>query len=86
MTTKPLTPQAQTIWDILKTGRTITPLIAMTTLGISSLTSRISEIRRNAEVQESLEANGQVLFAAFADDLNGRRYKEYYLRDKEVEA
>ena len=41
-----LTPQQQTIIDYMKPGRTLTNMVAITCLGIGSLSSRVAELRR----------------------------------------
>lgn len=41
-----LTPQQERIVNYLEQGRTITNVVALTCLGVGSLTSRISELRK----------------------------------------
>lgn len=78
-----LNKQAEEVWSYLKSGRALTPLIASTTMQIMSLTSRISEIRRSATIKGELRALNKVLVAETAWAPNGKRYKKYFLRDKE---
>jgi hypothetical protein len=42
----PLTPQAQLVLDYLKSGRTLTNLIAMTSLRVYALPRRISDLTK----------------------------------------
>jgi hypothetical protein len=70
-----LTPQAKIVLDYLKTGRDLTGLIAMVTLGVVSLTSRISELRKaGVNVQTGL-----------SKDHNGKRYRKYWIAKEVVE-
>lgn len=73
---KPLSPQADIILHYLKSGRELTPLIAHITLGIASLTSRMSEL--NAMRGE----DGKHLYridSEWRTDGFERRYKTYWL-------
>ncbi|MBO6814575.1 MAG: hypothetical protein JJ891_06930 [Rhizobiaceae bacterium] len=63
-----LAPQTRLVYDVLSSGRILTGLIAMTTLSVSSLTSRISELR----------AAGLDIQTEMARDHNGKRYKKYW--------
>lgn len=65
------TPQAQLVLDYLKSGRTLTPLLAMTNLGIASLTTRISELSKL----------GFNIIAEWQTDYHKRRYKTYRLEE-----
>lgn len=67
--TPDLNAQATLVLDYLKGGRTLTPMIAMVSLGIGSLTSRVAELRRaGVEINDSWEK-----------DHFKRRYKTYWL-------
>lgn len=67
-----LAPQAKLVFDVLMSGRHITPLIAMTNLGVTSLTTRISELR----------GRGLPIKDRWANDYHGRRFKEYWLKQE----
>lgn len=41
-----LTKQQQVILDYMKPGRTLTNIVAITCLGVGSLSSRVAELRR----------------------------------------
>lgn len=41
-----LSTQQQIVWDYLKAGRTLTNTVALTCLGVGSLSSRIAELRK----------------------------------------
>lgn len=64
---KQLTPQQHLVVSYLKAGHTLTPLIALTNLGIGSITSRIAE----------LKTAGYPINAEPDTDFNGRRYMKY---------
>lgn len=64
-----ITAQAQLVLDYLKAGRTLTPMIAMVSLGIGSLTSRIAELRKA----------GVEIGDEWYKDHFKRRYKTYWL-------
>lgn len=73
---KPLSPQADIILHYLKSGRELTPLIAHITLGIASLTSRMSEL--NAMRGD----DGKHLYridSEWRTDGFERRYKAYWM-------
>ncbi len=71
-----LNPQATIVLDYLKSGRDLTGLIAMVTLGVVSLTSRISELRKA----------GYDIQSAISKDHNGKRYRKYWMPKKEGES
>lgn len=62
-----LTPQAKLVLEYLKSGRELTPLIAAHTMGVSSVTTRISELRKA----------GHKVTATWSRDHFGKRYKKY---------
>lgn len=64
-----LTPQAKIVLDYLKSGRDLTGLIAMVTLGVVSLTSRISEIRKA----------GFEVKTVLSYDHHNKRYRKYWM-------
>lgn len=67
-----LSPNVKLVYNQLQAGRKITQLIAMTNLGVQSLTKRISELR----------ALGLNIKDAWDKDHLGRRYKEYWIEGK----
>lgn len=77
-----MSPQSALILDYLRKGRTLTPLIAHVNLGIASLTSRISELRKHlADTNDPQQINGE-----WAVDTFRRRYMTYWLARREDEA
>lgn len=62
-----MTPQLRLIYEYLMTGRSLTGLIAMTTLQCTSLTTRIAELR----------GMGMRIDGEWREDHSGRRYKLY---------
>ena len=66
---KDLKPQERLVWEYLLTGRTLTNLVALTNLGVGSLTSRIAELRRRGGRIES----------DWEEDHFHRRYKRYWV-------
>lgn len=68
-TPPPLAPQARLVLEYLQSGRQITPLLAITNLGVASLTTRISELRK---------AGFQIL-SEWSEDHFKRRYKKYWM-------
>ncbi len=65
-----LTPQQETVLSYLKKGRTLTNKVALTCLGVGSLSSRISELRRlGYDIETEHEE----------DALTGRLFKKYNL-------
>lgn len=69
--TKRLKPQAAIVLDYLTTHRDLTNLIASGTLGVTSITSRISELR---------DAGVPIIRTWHRDHL-GKRYAKYRLED-----
>lgn len=63
-----LAPQTRLVFDVLANGRIVTGLIAMTTLGVTSLTSRVAELRKL----------GMDIRDEWGVDHNERRYKKYW--------
>lgn len=64
-----ITPQAALVLDYLTTKRTLTPLIASTSLGVASVSARIAELRRA----------GVHIKTTFEEDHLSRRYGKYEL-------
>ena len=63
-----LTTQQQIVVDYLKRGRTLTNKVALTCLGVGSLSSRVAELRRlGFKITDSHET----------DQLTGRLFKKY---------
>jgi hypothetical protein len=76
MTTPPnMSPQVKLVLDYLQTGRSITPLLAITNLGVASLTTRISELRKM----------GFKIFDEWSFDHFERRYKRYWMEIEKAE-
>lgn len=67
--TKRISPQAALVLDYLTTRRSLTPLIASSTLGIASISARIAELRKA----------GVPISTIFDEDHMGRRYGTYSL-------
>lgn len=70
---KPLTPQAQMVLDYLKTGRTLTNLIAMTSLRVHALPRRIADL---------IEAGHEIVKERKTDH-HGAPYVTYSLKPAE---
>lgn len=69
---KELTPQQQRIMDYLADGKTLTNTVALTCLGIGSLSSRIAELRKlGHEIEMEMDTG-----------YDGRSYKKYKLPTK----
>lgn len=64
-----LTPSALTVLNALKSGRGLSNLLALTTLGVGSLSSRIAELR----------AAGHTIHAEMNTGTSGKRYAVYRL-------
>jgi hypothetical protein len=62
--------QCQRVLEYIQQGKTVTNMVALTCLGVGSLTSRIAELRRI----------GHKIDSEWAEDRFGRRYKEYRYR------
>jgi uncharacterized glyoxalase superfamily protein PhnB len=69
--TRRIKPQAAEILDYLTTGRTLTGIIATVTLSVTSVTSRIAELR----------AAGVKIKTEWDHDHTGKRYAKYTLDD-----
>lgn len=80
--TKKLTPQAQLVWDYLKSGRALTNLIATTTLRVSSVSRRMTEVTRNDEVHAYLQAAGKEITKTWGEDHMLKRYIKYQMVEK----
>lgn len=76
-----LTPQSQMLWDYLKTHRSLTSLVAMTTLGVGSVSRRMTEIARDPGVHAFLQAGKYEIAKEWSKDGKGRRYIKYFLRE-----
>ena len=65
-----ISPQAQLVLDYMKSGRLMTPMVAMISLAVSSLTARVAELRRAGyEIEDKWDK-----------DHHNRRYKTYWLK------
>lgn len=64
-----LSPQQRLIYDYLMTGRALTRQVAINTLNVQEVTTRISELKRLG-----LEIKSQ-----FSKDFGGTRYKKYWV-------
>lgn len=65
---KKLTAQQQVVLDYLTMGRTLTNKVALTCLGVGSLSSRVAELRKL----------GYQITTSFEEDrLTGRNFKKY---------
>ncbi|MGV1835216.1 helix-turn-helix domain-containing protein [Rhizobium rhizogenes] len=62
-----LTPQQGRVWQYLDKGSTLTNVVALTCLGVGSLTSRIAELRKL----------GFVITDELEKGFDGRSYKKY---------
>lgn len=67
-----ITTQAKLVLDYLKAGRSLTPMIAMMSLGVGSLTARIAELR----------SAGVFISDEWSKDHFKRRYKTYWLGEE----
>ncbi len=61
--------QRKLVLEYLQSGRTLSNLVAITNLGVGSLTSRIAELR----------ADGFDIKDEWREDFGGKRYKAYWL-------
>lgn len=77
-----LTPQSQTVWDYLKTGRSLTNLIAFSTLGVGSVSRRMTEVTRNAGVHAYLQASNQEITKTWDRDGKGKLYIKYQVKER----
>lgn len=64
-----LSPQAQLLLDYMGQGRSLTNLIALTVLGVGSVSTRIAELR----------ALGYDIKSEPCEDHRGKRYVKYSL-------
>lgn len=64
-----LTPQNRLLVEYLKSGRSLSTMVAITSLGVFTLSKRIAELR----------AMGLPIHDTWATDHHGRRYKKYTL-------
>jgi hypothetical protein len=62
-----LTPQQGRVWQYLDKGSTLTNVVAITCLGVGSLTSRIAELRKL----------GFLITDDMEKGFDGRSYKKY---------
>lgn len=66
-----LTTQQKLIVDYLMQGRTLTNMVAMTCLGVGSLTSRIAELRKlGYDIEDTMDTTS---------DPHGRAFKKYWI-------
>jgi hypothetical protein len=84
MTTKDddLSEQQRLVLEYLQARRTLTPMIALISLGIGSLTSRVAELRR---LRNPDGTRRYIIGDKWCKDHHERRYKTYWLGDKEPE-
>ena len=78
--TNKMSPQSALILDYLKSGRALTPMVALVSLGVASLTSRVAELRKLKD------ASGKRLYVIndkWDKDHFKRRYKKYWMGEKE---
>ena len=72
-----LGPQQRLIYDYLMTGRELTRQVAINTLNVQEVTTRISELRKM----------GLDIQSKWKRDFGGTRYKSYFVAvEKEVAA
>lgn len=71
-----LTTQEQIVYDYLMKGRSLTTLVAITCLGVQSLSSRIAELR----------AMGLKVSDKWETDQFDRQFKLYFIPAAKVEA
>lgn len=64
-----LSPQQRTVYDYLMTGRQLTRQVAINTLNIQEVTTRIAELRKL----------GLDIKSEFKKDFGGTRYKTYWV-------
>lgn len=64
-----LGPQQRTVYDYLMTGRQLTRQVAINTLNIQEVTTRIAELRKM----------GLDIKSEFKKDFGGTRYKTYWV-------
>jgi hypothetical protein len=76
-----LSPQTRIVYDYLKSGRSLTQVIALTNLGVGSVTSRVSELRK-ALVKEG---DAERIVDEWKQDYSGQKYKSYKLAAKPAE-
>lgn len=68
-----MSPQSALVLGYLQTGRTLTNLVALTNLGVGSLTTRIAELRKA----------GHEILDEWSEDHFKRRYKKYWMEVEE---
>jgi hypothetical protein len=68
-TTEGLSPQTKLVLEYLTSGRELTGMIAMMTLGVVSLTSRVAELRKA----------GFKIDGKWSEDHFKRRYMKYWM-------
>ena len=73
-----LSPQNKTLLTYLEGGRHITQLIALSNLGLGSLTSRVSQLRK-ALLEHDLPYE---IAGDWKEDFSGQSYKSYSLIEK----
>lgn len=64
-----LSPQQRTVYDYLMTGRKLTRQVAINTLNIQEVTTRISELKKM----------GLAIVGVWQTDFGGTRYKAYHV-------
>jgi hypothetical protein len=73
--TQALSEQVRLVHEYLLTGRKLTNLVALTNLGVGSLSSRIAELR----------GMGVRILDEWKKDHGGKRYKAYRLETSKAE-
>lgn len=69
-----LAPQQRLVYDYLMTGRELTRQVAINTLNIQEITTRISELRKK----------GLTILTKWKKDFGGTRYKSYRVEVEEA--
>lgn len=75
-----LSRQQETVYSALRTGRPLTNLIALTTLGIQSLSKRVSELNAKG-LKAELKRHGLMITTLWKKDHAGRRYVSHQIVD-----
>lgn len=77
----PLSPQTRLIYKYLSENRTLSQVIALTNLGVGSVTSRVSELRKAL----AKAGDNERVVDEWKKDYDGQRYKSYSLVQKPAE-
>lgn len=73
-----LSPQTRLVYQYLKSGRTLSQAIALTNLGVGSVTSRVSELRKALEKEGDVER----VTDEWKADFSKQKYKSYKLTQR----